>query len=207
MKVGLALNDSGMIEQSLQLLQRLTNASEDDDSEFDIVSGRAGAIAAFIILFEVFANISFLECAKRLGDDLLRKGQRTDRGCSWRLSAFPKQCPLTGFSHGAAGSAYALVELAHVTGDHKYKEGAELAFQYELYWLDPEAENWPDLRGTTTRSRKTNRSKAHMTHWCHGAPGIALSRLRAYELYRDPNMQRGGRNCSSRNPQGCRHGS
>ena len=38
--------------------------------------------------------------------------------------------PLTGFAHGNAGIAYALLELSEVTGEPRFKEAALRAFEY-----------------------------------------------------------------------------
>jgi hypothetical protein len=48
----------------------------------------------------------------------------------------------------------------------------------------PEAHNWPDLRGARSQG-EIARPVAFGVSWCHGAPGIALSRLRAYRLVVD----------------------
>jgi lantibiotic biosynthesis protein len=50
------------------------------------------------------------------------------------------------------------------------------AFAYERRWYNAAQANWPDFR----RSGGTSRTaRQFSTAWCHGAPGIALSRLRA----------------------------
>jgi lantibiotic modifying enzyme len=92
---------------------------------------------------------------------------------------------LTGFSHGTAGVAYALLELFQATGDTKYRRGAELAFNYERRWFDASAGNWPDFREEPGARKRGNDPWPCATAWCHGAPGIGLSRLRAYEVLRD----------------------
>jgi len=83
--------------------------------------------------------------------------------------------------YGTAGVACAMLQLLKITGQSKYFDIAQQAFEYERYWFNPEIGNWPDFR-------ETGRSKKHlpfMTAWCHGAPGIALSRLHAYETLAD----------------------
>ena len=57
-----------------------------------------------------------------------------------------------------------------------------MAFAYERAHFDASEGNWPDLRDEPGGTRRGQR---YMTAWCHGAPGIALSRLRAYELLGD----------------------
>ncbi|MCG8460356.1 MAG: hypothetical protein MI919_29085, partial [Holophagales bacterium] len=77
--------------------------------------------------------------------------------------------------------------------------GAEMAFLYERNGFDSERCNWPDWRNMSLgellrqgrveelrRAVRAGRAPAYETHfmaaWCHGAPGIGLSRLRAFEL-------------------------
>jgi lantibiotic modifying enzyme len=38
--------------------------------------------------------------------------------------------------------------------------------------------HWQDLRG----SKKNLSTKKFVNFWCHGGPGIALSRIHAYEI-------------------------
>src|SRR5207244_6166469 len=60
-----------------------------------------------------------------------------------------------------------------------YRTAAEGAFAYERRLYDEGARNWPDLR---ERSQGTEGAATFGAFWCHGAPGIALSRIRALEL-------------------------
>jgi lantibiotic modifying enzyme len=82
---------------------------------------------------------------------------------------------LCGFSHGAAGIAFALHQLADRTGDVRYRKAAREAEQYENALFSEENENWPDLLAEGTRSPKFRNA------WCHGAPGIVLGRLHRVE--------------------------
>jgi lantibiotic modifying enzyme len=85
--------------------------------------------------------------------------------------------------------AFALMELFRVTGRSQYREAAEQAFNYERHWFNIEACNWPDFRDEPGESKRTKRPLRFSSAWCHGAPGIALSRLRAYEIVKDPTCK------------------
>ena len=50
-------------------------------------------------------------------------------------------------AHGAAGAAWALLELFAVTGEARHRDGALRALDYERAWFDPGEAGWPDLRG------------------------------------------------------------
>ena len=77
--------------------------------------------------------------------------------------------PLTGFSHGAAGMAAALARLSQVSGEARFAKGARQAVGYERSVFDGERGNWPDFRSSSE-------SPEFRLSWCHGAPGILLSR-------------------------------
>jgi lantibiotic modifying enzyme len=77
------------------------------------------------------------------------------------------------------------LELFQATGASKYRAAAIEAFEYERSWFDAGAGNWPDFRRVSAGSKRSRRHLTFATQWCHGAPGIAISRLRAYELLGD----------------------
>jgi hypothetical protein len=183
-RVATILGEEEIFEHAALILQRSV-CEHHDGREFDLISGSAGAIAALVVLQDMVDDTSLLDFAVQLGDELVLTAQKSDAGYSWKTAAFPNQRNLTGFSHGTAGVGYALLELFHATGDSKYQEAAELAFQYERSWFDIEAGNWPDFRKEPGQSYRSKRPLSFATAWCHGAPGIALSRLRAYEIIND----------------------
>jgi len=92
---------------------------------------------------------------------------------------------LTGFSHGAAGIAYALLKLHEATSERSFREAAVEAEAYETCVFLPEVCNWPDFRHPPTEH-----GYVHQTSWCHGATGIALSRLAALPILDTPEVRR-----------------
>jgi class II lanthipeptide synthase len=98
-------------------------------------------------------------------------------GLGWVIVA-AGPTPLAGFSHGAAGIAWALLELAALTGEERFRTAACAAITYERSLFSHEAGNWPDLRELkTARQAGDNDQQRLMMAWCHGAPGIGLARL------------------------------
>jgi hypothetical protein len=154
------------------------------DEEFDLLAGKAGAICGLLALQSSRGDAGFADRAVRLADQLVACAQASAAGCSWRASRFPSRRNLTGLSHGAAGAALALLEVYALTGDERYRATAARAFDYERHWFDSLAGNWPDFREPHRRGRAPARWPC-ANAWCHGAPGIALSRLRAFELTGD----------------------
>ncbi|MGR6319825.1 type 2 lanthipeptide synthetase LanM family protein [Micromonospora soli] len=82
-------------------------------------------------------------------------------------SGTASRAPLGGLSHGAAGIAAALAHAGRLTGDRRYTDAAARALAYDRSLFRPAQGNWADLR----------RPGECGTTWCHGAPGIGLSRL------------------------------
>jgi type 2 lantibiotic biosynthesis protein LanM len=155
----------------------------DGDEVLDVIGGSAGCIAALISLHQCRPSERTLGMAIRCGDRLIATAQRMQQGIGW-MPRFPASGPLTGFSHGAAGMAWALLEVAALTGEDRFRSAALAAMEYERYQFSAEAENWPDLREFDESSRATTpdqREKRFATAWCHGAAGIGLARLRSQQ--------------------------
>jgi lantibiotic biosynthesis protein len=180
-RVGQLLGQDSLLERAPRLLDRVEPETGVAPREYDLIGGAAGGLVGCLLVADMTGEQGLVARAAELGDELLKTAQKSDAGLSWSSPSFPTSGNLTGFSHGAAGVGYALLELNNVVGDARYREGAEQAFKYERGLFDPAQANWPDLR----RSRASwsgHGARACATFWCHGAPGIALSRLRAHQL-------------------------
>jgi class II lanthipeptide synthase len=122
----------------------------------DVLLGTAGTIVARLALDDHgLAGDALAE-----GEQLLAGAAIGRTGWSWADPAHPRRRHLCGLAHGAAGIGWALLELFAITGDERFRAGAEGAFAYE-------------------RSRSPAPLAAS---WCHGEAGIALTRLRASEV-------------------------
>jgi lantibiotic modifying enzyme len=141
----------------------------------DVVLGAAGALAGLLSAGEV-------EAALIVGEGLLADAIVTRHGWSWRGISRRRDRNLCGAAHGAAGIAWALLELFAATGDARFADAARGAFDYERSWLDAASGTWPDLRLPTRRGHHT---PGMVATWCYGEAGIALSRLRAREVLGD----------------------
>lgn len=186
-RVATVLEDAALREQAGGLLARAARETLDErEHEHDLISGNAGAIAALVLLRDTLDDPALLEFAIRLGDGLLEVMHETGDVASWPTPAAPRQRHLTGFSHGVAGIGYALLELFAATGEPRYRRAAEGAFAYERRWFDAAAGNWPDFRDQVGHGRPGRGAATFAVYWCHGAPGIALSRLRAHAILGAP---------------------
>jgi class II lanthipeptide synthase len=156
------------------------------DEPFDLLSGRAGAVLGLLALARLLDDHDCRRLACHLGDEIVA-GARADGsgGLSWPSAVHCARRDLTGLSHGAAGVGWALLELFDASGDERYRLAAEGAFAYERRWFDGERGNWLDFR-LGAHDASDPKRPACASHWCHGAPGIVLSRLRAYQLLARP---------------------
>lgn len=178
------LGDESLSRAASDLAQRCAREKL-ENWESDLVYGKAGTIVGLLRLSDLLEQPGLVGACERIARKLLRAADKSAWGYSWSASATPSSRNLTGFSHGTAGIGCALLELFHATGDLKYRKAAEAAFHYDNHWYDPEMQDWPDLREGPSRPRPNLRAFPFGTSWCHGAPGIALSRLRAYEVLND----------------------
>lgn len=176
---GEALQNQEFVDKGLEILVELSPTNS-DLRQLDVVSGSAGAIPAFLHLYHRYPQSSLLELSIQQGHLLLESAEEDDAGLSWNTLGESAQRNLTGFSHGTAGIAWALLELYAETGEPKFRFAAERAFQYEQHWFSADEENWPDFRAVSTPSAQNQPS--YGVAWCHGAPGIGLSRIRAYQI-------------------------
>jgi len=166
-----------------------------DPGEIDVIGGAAGVIPALVRLEERIGEPFLLDFAVRLGDFLLARAERSPEGLSWpTIGDASAAHNLTGFSHGTAGIGWALLELHARTGESRFQSAAQGAFRYERSHYDAAHRNWPDFRrldeGGAEEHRPSSSQTPSFSHaWCHGAPGIALSRLRAWQLTGDPTFE------------------
>lgn len=146
----------------------------ESDPYLDIMSGAAGCIGALIGLHRCAPSERTRAVAVQCGDHLLSCAQPMAQGIGW-ISRIAPTHALAGFSHGVAGIAWALLELAVLTGEERFRTAAQAAITYERTLFVPDAGNWRDLRALAYGNANQD---TFMTAWCHGASGIGLARLR-----------------------------
>ncbi|WDD92622.1 type 2 lantipeptide synthetase LanM family protein [Burkholderia sp. FERM BP-3421] len=143
------------------------------DDRLDVIDGAAGALLGLLALHEATGDAAVLRAAIACGDHLLaRRHARPGFPPAWRTLG---PIPLTGFSHGAAGIAYALQRLHAATARPDYRAAARDGIAYERACYDVRARNWPDYR-------MPDDPPGFALSWCHGAPGIGLARAAGLAL-------------------------
>ena len=193
-------DDPVLLAETEALVERILPLIEGEEN-LDIIAGAAGCIGALLGVYRGHppgdaATSSALRAAIQCGDRLIARAQPMTHGIGWIVPAATTR-PLTGFSHGGAGIAWALLELAGLSGEERFRTAALAALAYERSVFSPEAGNWPDFRelgdvepATGDRGEgRPERQPVYMTAWCHGAPGIGLARLKMLPLLDDATIR------------------
>lgn len=163
--------------------------------KLDLTHGLAGSIIALLSSSGYLDMPELVDRATQLGYELIQKAKRKPQGWAWATHSPLRTNDLTGLAHGASGYGAALFELYAVTKDLAFRYAAERAYDYERSHFDNTERNWKDFnprllpRDPTPSDIETALSGfpaiAFRSNWCRGAAGIALARLRAYDLTRD----------------------
>ena len=160
------LNDASLLEHAAHLSQFIDDEMIASDKALDVLGGCAGAILSLLVLWEQTSDRDVLQRAVACGERLLETQIKTGPSAGAWIGTCGRA--LTGFSHGAAGNAYALARLYSETGNPSFKSAVVAALEYERREFSPTESNWPDYRAETP---------GWALGWCSGAPGIGLSRV------------------------------
>ena len=163
-------NRAELLDEAQGMADRLP-ALIDQDVLYDVVGGAAGCICSLLVLYDLAPSNALMLRLTRCGDRLVERARQMQAGMGWPSALYG--VPLGGFSHGASGIAHALLALYRRCGEPRFRDTAMAALEYERSLFDDETRQWADLRPHDgARS-----PRAPMVAWCHGAAGIALSRV------------------------------
>jgi type 2 lantibiotic biosynthesis protein LanM len=157
------------------------------DTYLDFLSGSAGSLTTLFALYSVAPSAELLAIGVQCGDHILRYASQCG-GEPFPHNQELASRPLTGFSHGAAGMALSLFQLADISGETRFREGAQQALAYERSVFSSVQQNWPDFRATKP-GETAGGQESSMTTWCHGAPGIGLARLASLPYQDDASIR------------------
>ncbi|CAN5852154.1 N/A [soil metagenome] len=157
------------------------------DEQFDVIGGAAGCIGAAVVLYSCTADLRLLTLIAQCADHLVAHAQPRTEGVGWIVPNMGG-APLAGFSHGAAGIAWALFKAAELCNNPTYHAVAQQALAYERSLFIAATGNWSDLR-VAAEATPADEPAASMHAWCHGAPGIGLARLAMLDQLADAQVQ------------------
>jgi type 2 lantibiotic biosynthesis protein LanM len=175
-KISQFLQEPSLLEDGRRAANLITPEIIAEDQQLDIIGGSAGAILGLLALYSATGERAILEKAIACGQHLLAHRVSVDGSPrAWKTLG---EKPLTGFSHGVAGIAYALLRLYSATHDCAYKEAAIEGIAYEHSIFKISATNLPDFRSV---ARQIDGYDRRASSWCNGAAGISLARLGSLE--------------------------
>lgn len=179
--------DLKYIDHALTAASLLSDGLINSDRKLDIVGGTAGAIVSLLYLYKITELKWVLDEAIHCGDRLLSHDRVSINGKSCWIGSGFGNVPLGGFSHGAAGFAYAFALLYRYTKRDDYFNAANECIDYmnETFangdWID----NILNVEGKITQRQTLIRT----SQWCHGGVGIGLSRLASIDcMIQDVNL-------------------
>ncbi|KZD10530.1 type 2 lanthipeptide synthetase LanM family protein [Oceanibaculum pacificum] len=161
------LDDPACVADALDLAGKL--GAPDRAVAFDFYDGIAGLLPALHLLHQRTGDAGLPALMADWTDRLLALSVEEEGMRLWK----PRRGkPVAGLAHGQAGMAVALACAFDTTGRDRYLDAAAQALLWEdRLYADG---NWPDPAG-----------RRPVTAWCHGAPGIALSRRALLRLAPD----------------------
>jgi hypothetical protein len=156
----------------------------------DMLNGRSGTMLGLIHLHAATREPKILDAVLLYADYLLKHAWPGAKGIYWYRTQ-DNISGLCGFSHGAAGNGFVFNELAWYLDAPEFNEPGRLAFAYENQFFNDEHQTWADLRKGIFNQDDEDEHLEHyesgnddffhepryMDAWCHGGPGIGLSRL------------------------------
>jgi hypothetical protein len=167
----------------------------DQKENHELMHGASGGLLALLHLYQHLQTDALVGQIRRFAKHILHNLHPFAKGIAWDIEHNQVR-PLCGMAHGVAGTATALLCCSHFFADAALLDTAHAAFAYENSWYDNARKNWPDFRiGLFNKENFAFYTRAYIegndrcfyeNHdtmaWCHGAPGIAMSRLYAYSV-------------------------
>ena len=166
-KISQFLDEPALLEDAWAAAMTITAERVAGEAALDVIGGSAGAMLGLLAFYDASREQSIFERALICEQHLLQK--RTASKAGYRAWPTPGGEHYTGFSHGAAGIAYALARLSMLTRDTYLLEAAREGLEFEERAFIPEAGTWADTLA--------DGKPGSLTAWCHGATGIGLARL------------------------------
>jgi type 2 lantibiotic biosynthesis protein LanM len=149
--------------------------SSAEEISFDFMGGLAGIVLLLIDTYEKAEDQTIIPYVEKCASKLVAAAiQKDNNAMAWPYEMrygidHSQTLALGGFSHGTSGISYALLKAAEFLKDEVLKNAGWMAIKYDQSLYDPNLNGWLDLRDE-------GRSSCGL-FYCHGAAGIALSRL------------------------------
>lgn len=149
------------------------------DTNYDLLSGNAGAIVVLCLLYSLGEDKRYLQMAIKASEILQQHAVKYPSSIGWKVEHNIE--PMSGMAHGNSGILMAFMTLWKYTGDKRYLTMCREILDYEDSLYNFEMRNWMDLRIDKQNFEEENGAIA----WCHGVGGILLSRMKCLEMVED----------------------
>lgn len=162
-QLGTLWDDSSLLKEvlsSLFIFEKLIP----NDNTFDIIAGASSAIPVLLGIYEKTKYLPALEYAKQCAYHLINNSEKYEKSIAWRQEGDSNA--YTGFAHGTSGIAAMLGQVYSYAPCDQLKNAIINALYYERRYFDSDLKNW----------HSPGRDSDSVA-WCHGAPGVLLSRL------------------------------
>jgi len=166
----------------------------------DLLSGYSGNLLMLTLLYHHTNHPEVLNKVSSLIDRLIAEARISEQGLKWDYSSSKKAYDsMTGFSHGASGIAWVLMQVGQYFKAAGLIYLAEEALKYEMQYYHAPAKNWLDLRLGPHRLNKPDLHQwkletflpemTDVNAWAHGAAGIGIAREMAFNLTKKKNYE------------------
>lgn len=156
------------------------------DRTYDIIGGSGGALKVIMTLlkskvYDVDVNISLLKLLEKITINLCKRCTVIgEERIAWECMEH-KGIAFTGYAHGVSGILASLYLSNTVLHNEFVQKTVIKALNYERKLFNPEKKNWA----------ANNMENKYSCGWCHGAPGILLSKSILIENgYKDSSINK-----------------
>lgn len=156
-------------------------------TQYDYMSGVAGLIQ-FIVQCKRIDEIERLSILEMCGNRIMQLAITANGKTFWTYTdgntyVGKRKMVLGGFAHGSSSISWSLFMLAKHLNDKKYLKLFNQVLLHDRSFYSEKVKGWLDGRNPFSNQDSGS--------WCHGATGIALSRLAlASEGYEDATIER-----------------
>lgn len=194
--------DQSMIDKAIDVSLAAKEGIKPGKDIDDLINGFAGTIVGLLCVHEYTKDDRILPVIEAYTEKLIERATFGAQGVYWDRASSQSR-GLCGFSHGTAGIGYAFLQLGKYFNNSAFYFIAEMAFAYENQFYDEQDQNWPDFRKGFYDEESLNEamekyksgdkeffvSNGRMKAWCHGSPGIGLSRVSAVKILGDKYLE------------------
>ena len=164
---------SGFVSDTQEIRQTIYECLMHPATNFDLIYGMAGQGLALIQCKDYLKQSDFLPLLNKFSNSII-EGQQKDGSWVKANTLNNKREKISGFGYGIAGITYFLFECGQQFNNSESIAAAEKGLQFLLRGIKRKANHY--------EWATSNHNKAIGTWWCNGAPGIALTFLKAFEI-------------------------